>query len=147
MYRPRRNDRHAPDTSHYAPDSRLKVTQYPRRFFESAPKRLCDVVGADQPLDIGSPERGTGDGTKLLGQFFVRQLSLSVDSVQAVVMAARPRLDHFREDEVNKAMKPTLISWIRRMAGARWSESGATPDLGDRSDVIHHQPIDLRVQL
>ena len=70
-------------------------------------------------------------------QFFMRQSSLSADIVQVAVMAARPRLDHFGQDEINKAMKPALVSWVRRIAGARWSKPGAAPHVGDRSDVIH----------
>ena len=123
--------------AYYAPDSRLRLTQYPCRFFESAPQRLCDVVGADQPLDICSLERRTGDGTKFRVQFIMRQSSLLADSVQAPVMPARPRLDHFCQDEVNKAMKPAPITWIRRMTGARWSEPGVAPYVGNRRDVVH----------
>ena len=56
-------------------NARSELMQYLGRFFKSASQRLCDVVGADQPLDIGSSECRTGDGAKFRVQFFMRQSS------------------------------------------------------------------------
>src|SRR5216684_8208754 len=102
------------------------------------------MIFADEPLDVSSPRRWTGDATGHSGRSGMDQPSLSADFVRAGSMAPHPWLGHCGQNDIYKAMKPAGVTWIRVMPCARRFEPNCPPQARDVGHIVYDQRVDFR---